>query len=139
LSNPGLTGASRASGSAAGLISGRDGSCGTPTPHLTPDSTLAELPSYDFEVDDGTLGCQVAEEFERRPDLPGVIIRQGTRRVSMVSRQTFFHLISRAFGRELYLRRPIHVLCRAAPFAVLRLPVACRISEAVRRPRNGPP
>ena len=68
-------------------------------PHLTPDSTLAELPSGDFEVDVSTLGQQVAAEFERRPDVPGVIIRRGTERVHMVSRRTFFRLISMPFGR----------------------------------------
>jgi signal transduction histidine kinase/DNA-binding response OmpR family regulator/HPt (histidine-containing phosphotransfer) domain-containing protein len=104
----------------------------TGLPHLTPDSILAELPSYDIEVDVRTPGRQVAEEFERRPDLPGVIIRQGTERVSMVSRHNFFRLISQPFGRELYLNRPIQVLCRATPSDVLRLPAACPIGEAVR-------
>jgi signal transduction histidine kinase/DNA-binding response OmpR family regulator len=111
----------------------------TGAPHLAPDSTLAELPSYEFEVDAQTPGRQVAEEFERRPDLPGVIIRQGTERVSMVSRQNFFHLISQPFGRELYLNRPIQALCRANPSEALRLPAACRISEAVRLALERPP
>ena len=75
-------------------------------PHLTPDSTLAEFPSYEFEVDLHTLGHQVAEEFERRPEVPGVIVRQDGERMRLVSRQSFFHLISQPFGRELYLKRP---------------------------------
>jgi signal transduction histidine kinase/CheY-like chemotaxis protein len=108
-------------------------------PQLMPDSSLTELASCDFEVDVDTLGRQVAEEFERRPDVPGVVIRRGVERLSMVSRQTFFHLISQPFGRELYLNRPIQVLCRANPIDVLRLPAACRISDAVRLALERPP
>jgi signal transduction histidine kinase/CheY-like chemotaxis protein len=111
----------------------------TDLPPLTPDSTLAELSSYDFEVDALTPSYQVAEEFERRPALPGVVIRHGAARVGLVSRDTFFHLISQPFGREVYLNRPIQVLCRATPPGVLRLPAACRISEAVRLALERPP
>src|SRR5262249_8993429 len=111
----------------------------TDLPLLTPDSTLAELASHDFEVDAHAPGRQVAEEFERRPELPGVVIRQGGERVGMVSRQPFFHLVSQTFGRKLSLNRPIQVLCRATPPDVLRLPAACRISEAVRLALQRPP
>jgi signal transduction histidine kinase/DNA-binding response OmpR family regulator/HPt (histidine-containing phosphotransfer) domain-containing protein len=104
----------------------------TGLPHLTPDATLAELPSYDFEVDLQTPGRQVAEEFERRPELPGVIIRRGAERVSMISRQTFLRLMSQPFGRELFLNRPVQLLYGAISTQVLLLPAACRISDAVR-------
>jgi signal transduction histidine kinase len=99
---------------------------------LTPTSTLADLPSHDFEVGPTTLGQEVVAEFERRSDLPGVIVRTAKTLVGMISRPTFFQEMSRPFSREIYLKRPIQVFFHSVPPEPLCLPAACRISEAAR-------
>jgi signal transduction histidine kinase/CheY-like chemotaxis protein len=100
--------------------------------HLSAQSTLADLPAFAVHVSAESLGQEVGAEFERHPDLPGVIVRADTAIVGMVSRQTFFNRLSSPFGREIFLRRPISVLFRAAPIDLLILPGTCPINEAVR-------
>jgi signal transduction histidine kinase/CheY-like chemotaxis protein len=100
--------------------------------HLTADSTLADLLSHDYQAGLSTLGHEVATELERRPDLPGVIVRTEDALVGMISRSTFFQLMSRPFSREIYLKRPIEVFFHADLPAPLWLPAACPVSEAAR-------
>jgi signal transduction histidine kinase len=98
--------------------------------HLTPTSTLAELPAVEFSVDESVLGSFVAEQFERRREAPGVIILSRGQFAGMLARPAFFQHMSRQFSREIYLCRPIGgILNRGWP-APLRLPAQRRISEA---------
>jgi signal transduction histidine kinase len=98
--------------------------------HLTPTSTLAELPAVEFCVEDSVLGQFVAEELERRREAPGVIILSRGEFAGMLARDSFFQHMSRQFSREIYLCRPIGaILSRGWP-AALRLPAQRRISEA---------
>jgi hypothetical protein len=90
--------------------------------HLSSASTLADLPASAVRLDVGARGQQVAEEFERRPDLPGVILDDGPGTAGAISRQNFFRLISGPFGREIFLRRPIGVMARSLSGGPLRLP-----------------
>jgi signal transduction histidine kinase/CheY-like chemotaxis protein len=101
--------------------------------HLTPESTLAELPSHDYQVAASTLGHEVAAEFDRHTDLPGVIVRTGDVLMGMISRQHFFQQMSRLFSREIYLKRPIEVLFHALAVEPLVLPSSCPIREAAGR------
>ena len=77
---------------------------------LTSDSTLAHLPAYEFFVSPETLGHFIATEFERQPDLPGVLILRNGAFVGMISREKFLEHLSRPFGIELYMKRPILAL-----------------------------
>ncbi|NET16742.1 MAG: hybrid sensor histidine kinase/response regulator, partial [Okeania sp. SIO1H6] len=77
---------------------------------LTLDSCLADLPSYDFEVQITTLGKVVAEAFHEHPELPGVMITAENKIIGMISRIQFFERLSRPYGLEVFLNRPIHVL-----------------------------
>lgn len=78
--------------------------------NLTLHSTLADLPSYDFKVDSNTFGEAIEAEFHRHPDLPGVMVTANDRIVGILPRVRFFEWISRPYGVELYLKRPIQVL-----------------------------
>src|SRR5262245_2768664 len=112
---------------------------------LGADSTLADLPSHDFQVAPTTLGREVEAEFETRPDLPGVIVRDalpnpnGPPAAGMISRQAFFQHLSRLFSREIYLKRPIQVFAQALALKPLRLPAATTVSEAARQALARPP
>jgi signal transduction histidine kinase/DNA-binding response OmpR family regulator/HPt (histidine-containing phosphotransfer) domain-containing protein len=97
---------------------------------LHPGATLAELSSHDFKVGPSETGQAILLEFERRPDLPGAVVVGPDGNVGMISRVGFFRQISTAFGREIYLRRPISFLLEALPGPPLRLASDCDISSA---------
>lgn|GEM_PF-6606287 len=85
---------------------------------LTLDSTLADLPSHNFQVSLTTLGKVVAKEFQQQLELPGVIITADSQLVGMISRNQFFEWLSRPYesgphGLEIYLREPIQAMWKA--------------------------
>ena len=108
--------------------------------HLTPESTLADLPCHDFEVEASVLGHVVDAHFERHVDLPGVIVREGADLVGVIPRQAFFQQMSRLFSREIYLRRPIQLFFHSERPAPCCFPASCPINDAARtalsRPRE---
>jgi signal transduction histidine kinase/CheY-like chemotaxis protein/HPt (histidine-containing phosphotransfer) domain-containing protein len=99
---------------------------------LRADSVLADLPASAALVSPDSPGSQIAAEFERCPQLPGVIVVESGQFVGIVSRQQFFHDISLPFGRELFLNRPIRALLSTHPRNCLQLPGDTSINDAVR-------
>jgi two-component system sensor histidine kinase/response regulator len=79
---------------------------------LTLDSSLADLPTHDFQVSLTTLGEVVVKKFQRQPELPGVMITNDSQIVGMISRTQFFEWLSRPYGLETFLKRPIKSLWR---------------------------
>ncbi|MGB7445115.1 MAG: histidine kinase dimerization/phospho-acceptor domain-containing protein, partial [Coleofasciculaceae cyanobacterium] len=79
---------------------------------LTLESRLAELPSHDFQVSLTTQAQVVAKEFQRRPELPGVMITEGSQIVGMISKTKFLECLSRPYGLDTFLRRPIVAMWR---------------------------
>ncbi|GGA35707.1 ATP-binding protein [Okeania sp. KiyG1] len=77
---------------------------------LTLDSCLADIPSYDFEVQITTLGKVVADTFHENPQLPGVMITSDNKIIGMISRVQFFERLSRPYGLDVFLNRPIKIL-----------------------------
>lgn len=78
--------------------------------NLTIDAALGELPSHEFILPAGAPGSRVAAEFERRPDLPGIIVSSSSDAIeAMISRGAFFQRLSRPFSREVYLNRPLRI------------------------------
>jgi signal transduction histidine kinase/DNA-binding response OmpR family regulator len=106
---------------------------------LHPGSTLAELPSHDFQVGPTELGRAIAAEFERRPDLPGVIVAGAEGVLGLISRVGFFRQMSRPFSLEIYLRRPISLLLEALQTPTLCLAADCDIPQAAHVALNRPP
>ena len=96
---------------------------------LTPSSTLADLPGHDFHVSPVAPGQAVADAFQQRPELPGVILRDDKGVCGVISRQSFFKQMSRLFSLEIYLRRPIQVMWNALAFEPLRLSAAAPIAD----------
>lgn len=89
---------------------------------LSSESTLAELPLYDFQADCEQTGLQVAAVFEQHPALPGVVLWDGAQFVGMLSRQRLLEYLLRPYGAELFLNRPLKVLHSYARQLPLVLP-----------------
>ncbi len=117
---------------------------------LTLDSSLADLPSHDFQVSSATLGNVVAKKFQQQPDLPGVMLTNNSQIVGMISRTHFFEWLSRPYGLEIFLKRPIQSLWTMIADAegifnvetlvekYLLLSATCSIDKAVELALNRP-
>ncbi|MGD1809676.1 ATP-binding protein [Dapis sp. BLCC M126] len=77
---------------------------------LTLNSCLADLPTHDFEIKITSLGKVVSEAFHEHLELPGVLITADDKIIGMISRMKFFEWLSRPYGLEVFLNRPIQVL-----------------------------
>ncbi len=86
------------------------------------ESTLKELPLYNFEADLCCLGSQVAQVFQQYPLLPGVILTRENQFVGMISRQCLLEYLLRPHGMELFLTKPLGVLHSYAQTKNLILP-----------------
>lgn len=97
------------------------------------DSTLQELSLYDFQVEATDLGIQISQMLEANPLLPGVIVTHQGKFAGMISRRRFLEFISRPFGRELFLKRPVRALYRFAETESLIFPSNTLIVDAARK------
>ncbi len=97
------------------------------------DSTLQELSLYDFHVEATDLGMRISQMLEANPLLPGVILTHQGEFAGMISRRRFLEFISRPFGRELFLKRPVRALYRFAETETLIFPSNTLIVDAARK------
>lgn len=74
---------------------------------FTLDSTVRNLPSYNFQVHATTLGEIVAEKFRQRPELPGVIITQNSQMLGMISQVKFLEQMRLSEQTKFYYQNPI--------------------------------
>ena len=105
---------------------------------LTPAATLEQLPFFDTTVSPDTLTTLLDQQFHASPDLPGVIIASESHLVGLVSREMLLGQLSRPFGIELYLKRPIRQMLEAEQQQPLVLPVACPVGVAAERVLSRP-
>ena len=80
---------------------------------LTSESTLGALPSFEVTVPPDVLTSVVDRELGSAPEVPGVVIVADGELLGMISRPHLFTQLSRPFGQELYLKRPIRLLLEA--------------------------
>lgn len=105
------------------------------TQNLQLYSPLQELGTIDFQVDENCTGGQLLQEFQSNPLLPGVILTRQGLFCGIISRVKFIAMLSRPFGRELFLHRPLSSLLVVDPAItenVTILPAHMPIFEAVR-------
>lgn len=106
---------------------------------LTPQSTLAELPSWDVRVAGTMLGSEVDGLLRSNPTLPGVIVTDGTLVRGAVSRAQFQQTISRPFGRDVVGPRAIRLLLdEVSPGEPEVLEAVTPVQTAVRRALSRP-
>src|SRR5262245_3123009 len=101
-------------------------------------STLADLPCHDYRVSADTRTSIVADELNRRPELPGVIVADDAGLLGVVSRSQYLDSLSRPFHLELYSKRPIALLLDSIGSAVLALGETTSIHDAAREALNRP-
>ena len=97
------------------------------------DSTLQELSLYDFHVEATDVGSKISQMLEAFPLLPGVILTDMGQFAGMISRRRFLEFISRPFGRELFLKRPVRALYRFAQTEILIFPSDTLIVDAAKQ------
>ncbi|WP_322744180.1 ATP-binding protein [Planktothrix mougeotii] len=102
------------------------------------ESTLEDLPLYDFQV---VLGCSVrdlVQHFERHPLLPGVIIvdpkeNDTSEFLGMISRRGLLEFFLRPKGLELFLDQSLDVVYSYIRTPVLVLPAQTSILTATQQ------
>lgn len=101
---------------------------------LTPQSTLAELPTWNVRLPATALGSEIDEVLRGDPDLPGVVVFDATGVRGAISRAQFQQTISRPFGREVVGPRAIRALLEDLSAGVaMILDVNTPVQEAVRQ------
>lgn len=99
-------------------------------PYSELSSTLQDQCLYDCQVDVSECGEVVANSFNSNPLLPGVILTENQEFFGMISRQRFLERLSRPYGIELFLKRPLKLLYRWEKKEVLILSGCTPILEA---------
>ncbi|MGB3695523.1 MAG: PAS domain S-box protein [Spirulinaceae cyanobacterium] len=100
---------------------------------LTLDSNLQQLALEDFQIDISCLGKELLLALETNPLLSGVIVTDDESFVGMISRRKFFEILSRQYGREIFLRRSIQSLYSSTNQQDLILPVQTLICDAAQQ------
>ncbi len=95
------------------------------------ESTLQELPMYNFQVEINCTGAEVANFFEKYPLLPGAILIEQGKFTGMISRRRLLEFLIRPHGQELFIQEPLSVLYSYARTTVLLLPDTTTILTAM--------
>ncbi|AFZ00649.1 ATP-binding protein [Calothrix sp. PCC 6303] len=75
------------------------------------ESTLQELPLYTFQVEKNRLrGSDLAQVFEKYPQLPGVILLDSGQYVGMISRRQFLEFSIRPLGKEIFYDHKLSII-----------------------------
>jgi signal transduction histidine kinase/DNA-binding response OmpR family regulator len=98
--------------------------------NLATDSTLGDLPAHNFRVSAETWGNRVTAEFDRVPELPGVLIFRGEQLAGVISREKLLEHLSKPFALEVYMKRPIEVMLNQIDLTPLELDASLDIHEA---------
>ncbi|MBC6472995.1 MAG: hypothetical protein GDA48_09400 [Hormoscilla sp. GM102CHS1] len=98
--------------------------------NLSQKSTVLELRLHDFQISLEHPGQEVARAMDANPLLPGVILTELGQYIGMISRRRFLEQMSRPYGLELFLFRPLRSLHRFASSEVLIVPRDILIVEA---------
>ncbi|MEB3292512.1 MAG: hypothetical protein VKJ24_05080 [Synechococcales bacterium] len=104
------------------------------------DAKLSDLPLYRFQASMDCLGKEVIRLLEAYPQLPGLVLLDRDRGMSMISRQQFLEYLLRPQGSELFLNQPLRVLHSYARPLLLTLaadtPILNAAQQALQRPHD---
>ncbi|MBE9049580.1 sensor histidine kinase [Nostocales cyanobacterium LEGE 11386] len=95
------------------------------------ESTLQELPMYNFQVEISCTGAEVANFFEKYPLLPGAILLEQGKFMGMISRRRLLEFLVRPYGQELFTQKSLDVLYSYARTAIVLLPDTTSILTAI--------
>ena len=107
------------------------------TPETQPDyvatpAVIGELVTHDYTITADTLINRVVKEFDKHPELPGVLIVQNTEYIGALSRRKVLEELSLPYGVELFYKRPVSSLCQEINVSFSSLPARMRVEDAVR-------
>ncbi len=105
---------------------------------LDPDCRLGDLPTHASEVHANAPSHVLEQALRDQPGLPGVIVTHHGRFQGMLSRRRCHESLSMAFGREVFLERPVRVLLEANRAEPLCLGPDTRIEVASREGLSRP-
>jgi signal transduction histidine kinase len=101
--------------------------------NLSPESTLAELPLFEYQVEAETIVREVEKALRADKTLPGVIITSGGVACGVISRRKFFEHLGQLYGVAIYLRRPIALILKAVGGEAMIKPSVCHIPEVTQQ------
>ncbi|NJO71657.1 MAG: hypothetical protein HC825_08140 [Oscillatoriales cyanobacterium RM1_1_9] len=115
--------------------------CPTALQNFHLESILQDICSHECQIDVTRSATDLAQLFERNPSAPGVILIDQGEFLGMLSRRRFLELLSRPFGRGLFLQRSLHVLYQFSQKDLLMFPGTALVLDAalevIRRPASG--
>jgi len=104
---------------------------------------LENLPSYSYSASPQDTVASVVAALEANTALPGVLILEGSRFITVLSRERLFETLGKPYGVAVYMNRPIIELLSgsaAIPSSKRQaLPSSVNIDQAVRIALNRPP
>jgi diguanylate cyclase (GGDEF)-like protein len=95
-------------------------------------ATLGELTLWDCSVDWQTRSSDVEQLFLDNRTLPAIVITGNSQIFGVLSRKNLTAALSRPFGREVFIKRPVHLLADVIDTAPVILPAATSIAQALR-------
>jgi signal transduction histidine kinase len=102
------------------------------------ESTLQELPTYNFSVEVNCITAEVVQYFNKYPLLPGAILLDRSQYIGAISRRRLLECLIRPYGQELFFQQPLCVLYSYIRTEILLLqkttPILTAMQFALRRP-----
>jgi signal transduction histidine kinase len=95
------------------------------------ESTLQELPLYNFGVEISCTGTEIAEFFEKYPLLPGAILLEQGKFIGMISRRGLLEFLIRPHAKDLFFTESLSVIYSYARTRILLLPDSTPILSAM--------
>jgi diguanylate cyclase (GGDEF)-like protein len=96
-------------------------------------STVGELPSWDTLIDLETRTVDIEQFFLQNRDLPGCIIRENANIYGILSRKNLMVALSKPFGRDVFIKRPVGQLMATIDTKPLVLPAETMIAAALKQ------
>jgi signal transduction histidine kinase len=95
------------------------------------ESTIQELPTYNFQVEISCSGAELAQFLAKYPLLPGAILVEQGEFMGMISRRRLLEFFIRPQGQELFNQENLGVLYSYARTGILLLPGTTPILTAM--------
>jgi len=96
-------------------------------------ATLEELTLWDCNVDWQTRSSDVEQFFLDNRTLPAIVITGKNQIFGVLSRKNLTAALSRPFGREVFIKRPVYLLADVIDTTPVILPAATSIAQALRQ------
>lgn len=100
--------------------------------YVATPAVIGELVTHDYTVSADTLINRVVKEFDKHPELPGVLILQHEQYIGVLSRRKVLEELSLPYGVELFYKRPASSLCQEIEMTFSPMPARMRVEDAVR-------